>query len=236
MRNHRPLPDGRYTASPPMPSLLPTSSLPREASSTVRPTIAQPLHSTRPGDTFLDMSTWGKGMVWVNGHAMGRFWKIGPQQTLFMPGCWLKKGKNEIVVLDLLGPEETKIAGLKQPILDVLHNEEPVTHRKEGETLNLKGETPVATGELKPGGGWQTIQFNRPVEGRYFCRKARRSRRQRSCCHRRTLSDRRKRQRHLPPEMEHHVCRQRKLSMVKQHGRQDLRPSGIDNLVYGLRN
>ena len=25
------------------------------------------------GDTFLDMSTWGKGMVWVNGHAMGRF-------------------------------------------------------------------------------------------------------------------------------------------------------------------
>ena len=80
--------------------------------------------------------------------------------TLFMPGCWLKKGKNEIVVLDLLGPEETKIAGLKRPILDVLHNEEPVTHRKEGETLNLKGETPVATGELKPGGGWpdHTVQ------------------------------------------------------------------------------
>ena len=126
----------------------------------------------KTGDTFLDMSTWGKGMVWVNGHAMGRFWKIGPQQTLFMPGCWLKKGKNEIVVLDLLGPDETKIAGLKQPILDVLHNEEPVTHRKEGETLNLKGETPVATGELKPGGGWQTIQFNRPVEGRYFCLEA----------------------------------------------------------------
>ena len=44
------------------------------------------------GDTFLDMSTWGKGMVWVNGHAMGRFWEIGPQQTLFMPGCWLKEG------------------------------------------------------------------------------------------------------------------------------------------------
>mgnify|MGYP000794323697 CR=1 FL=1 len=36
-------------------------------------------------------------MVWVNGHAMGRFWEIGPQQTLFMPGCWLKKGENEIV-------------------------------------------------------------------------------------------------------------------------------------------
>ena len=43
-------------------------------------------------------------MVWVNGHAMGRFWEIGPQQTLFMPGCWLKEGENEILVLDLKGP------------------------------------------------------------------------------------------------------------------------------------
>ncbi len=53
-----------------------------------------------PGDVFLDMQTWGKGMIWVNGKAMGRFWEIGPQQTLFMPGCWLKKGENEIIVLD----------------------------------------------------------------------------------------------------------------------------------------
>ena len=47
----------------------------------------------KPGDTFLDMSTWGKGMVWVNGRALGRFWEIGPQQTLFLPGCWLKAGR-----------------------------------------------------------------------------------------------------------------------------------------------
>ena len=47
----------------------------------------------KTGDTFLDMQTWGKGMVWVNGHAMGRFWEIGPQQTLYMPGCWLKEGE-----------------------------------------------------------------------------------------------------------------------------------------------
>lgn len=72
------------------------------------------------GDTFLDMSTWGKGMVWVNGHAMGRFWEIGPQQTLYMPGCWLKKGKNEIIVLDLKGPLQRVVRGLKKPILDVL--------------------------------------------------------------------------------------------------------------------
>lgn len=49
------------------------------------------------GDTFLDMSTWGKGMVWVNGHAIGRFWEIGPQQTLYMPGCWLKKGETRLL-------------------------------------------------------------------------------------------------------------------------------------------
>lgn len=75
---------------------------------------------SKTDDTFLDMSTWGKGMVWVNGHAMGRFWEIGPQQTLFMPGCWLKKGVNEIIVLDLKGPEKAMVKGLKKPILDVL--------------------------------------------------------------------------------------------------------------------
>jgi hypothetical protein len=50
----------------------------------------------------------------------GRF---GPQQTLFMPGCWLKEGENEIIVLDLKGPEKASIRGLKKPILDWLRNE-----------------------------------------------------------------------------------------------------------------
>jgi len=53
------------------------------------------------GDTFLDMRNWGKGHVWVNGHHLGRFWQIGPQQSLYVPAEWLKKGKNSIVVLDL---------------------------------------------------------------------------------------------------------------------------------------
>ena len=48
----------------------------------------------KTGDTFLNMETWGKGQVYVNGHALGRFWSIGPQQTLYCPGCWLKKGEN----------------------------------------------------------------------------------------------------------------------------------------------
>ena len=53
------------------------------------------------GDTFLNFEAFGKGQVWVNGHAMGRIWHIGPQQTLYVPGCWLKKGKNEVIVLDI---------------------------------------------------------------------------------------------------------------------------------------
>ena len=56
------------------------------------------------GDTFLNMESWGKGQVYVNGHAIGRFWSIGPQQTLYVPGCWLKKGRNEVIVLDVVGP------------------------------------------------------------------------------------------------------------------------------------
>lgn len=124
------------------------------------------------GDVFLDMQTWGKGMVWVNGKAMGRFWKIGPQQTLFMPGCWLKKGENEIIVLDLLGPEKATIKGLDKPILDMLRAEAPMTHRKDGENLNLKNEKPVASGTLKAGNGWQEVKFDAPVKTRFFCLEA----------------------------------------------------------------
>jgi len=72
------------------------------------------------GDTYLDMSKWGKGVVWVNGHNLGRYWGIGPQQTLYLPAEWLKKGDNEIVVLELLNTSETELRSLKQPILSVI--------------------------------------------------------------------------------------------------------------------
>jgi len=45
------------------------------------------------GDTYLDMRNWGKGVVWVNGHNLGRYWSVGPQQTLYLPVEWLKKAK-----------------------------------------------------------------------------------------------------------------------------------------------
>ena len=127
---------------------------------------------SKTGDTFLDMSTWGKGMVWVNGKNLGRFWKIGPQQTLYMPGCWLKKGENEIIVQDIVGPEETSVEGLEKPIIDKLNVSSLNIHRKEGQNLDLSGETACKTGEFAPGNGWQEVKFDQPVTGRYVCIEA----------------------------------------------------------------
>ncbi|HWR34041.1 MAG TPA: beta-galactosidase family protein [Chitinophagaceae bacterium] len=53
------------------------------------------------GDTYFDMSNYSKGFVYVNGHNLGRYWNIGPQQRLFCPASWLRKGQNEIIVFDL---------------------------------------------------------------------------------------------------------------------------------------
>jgi len=71
-------------------------------------------------DTYLDMSKWGKGVVWVNGHNLGRYWSIGPQQTIYVPAEWLKAGRNEIIVFELLQPLQNELKGITQPILDKL--------------------------------------------------------------------------------------------------------------------
>ena len=77
------------------------------------------------GDTYLDMSQWGKGVVWVNGHNLGRYWYVGPQQTVYLPVEWLKKGTNDIEVLELLRPDQMKLQGLRHPILDSLQTQQP---------------------------------------------------------------------------------------------------------------
>jgi beta-galactosidase len=74
---------------------------------------------TSTADTFLDIRHLGKGALWINGHAIGRFWNIGPQDTLFVPGPWLRKGTNEIVVFDLAPTANIPtVVGLATPILD----------------------------------------------------------------------------------------------------------------------
>jgi beta-galactosidase len=75
---------------------------------------------TATADTFLDTRGWGKGTVFVNGHHLGRFWSIGPQQTLYIPGPWLRKGANDIVVFTLDTPEKTTMRGLASPVLNEL--------------------------------------------------------------------------------------------------------------------
>ena len=111
-------------------------------------------------------------MVWVNGYNLGRFWKIGPQQTLYMPGCWLKKGTNEIIVLDLEGPSAAKIAGIAKPILDKINNYDVLVHRKSGQTLDLSNETPLKTGSFAAGQGWKTIALDKSIVARYVCLEA----------------------------------------------------------------
>jgi beta-galactosidase len=77
----------------------------------------------RTGDTFLDVSNWGFGLLWVNGHCLGKYWNIGPTQTMYLPAPWLRAGANDVVVLDLLGPERPVLAGVKVPVLDRLRPE-----------------------------------------------------------------------------------------------------------------
>ncbi len=84
------------------------------------------------GDAFLDLRGWGKGIVFVNGHNLGRYWYIGPQQTLYCPGVWLKKGQNEIVVFEQIKDGLGTIAGVKEPVLNQLVKDEnaPAPRRK----------------------------------------------------------------------------------------------------------
>ncbi|MEV4945885.1 beta-galactosidase family protein [Streptomyces sp. NPDC053755] len=57
----------------------------------------------RPGDAALSLPGWGRGFVWVNGFCLGRYWEVGPQDSLFTPGPVLREGANEVWVLELEG-------------------------------------------------------------------------------------------------------------------------------------
>src|SRR5690606_7034559 len=50
-----------------------------------------------PADTFLNMQGWTKGVAYINGFNLGRYWEIGPQETLYIPAPLLRKGTNEFV-------------------------------------------------------------------------------------------------------------------------------------------
>lgn len=76
--------------------------------------------SGQPMDTFLNTVGWGKGVAFVNGHNLGRYWPLpGPQITLYVPAPFLKTGENELIIVELeYVPSNRKMKLQTQPILD----------------------------------------------------------------------------------------------------------------------
>jgi beta-galactosidase len=129
---------------------------------------------TRTADTFLDLRQWGKGVVWVNGHCLARYWNIGPTQTAYLPGAWLKTGANEVVVLDLTGPREPVMAGLEKPIPDELHPEFDFARKETRKgMLALDGHQAAYVNAFKAGAEVQEVTFPVPLLGSQFMLEAR---------------------------------------------------------------
>lgn len=57
--------------------------------------------TNEPADTFLRFDGWHKGLVWINGFNIGRYWEAGPQRALYISGPLLRQGQNEIVLFEL---------------------------------------------------------------------------------------------------------------------------------------
>jgi len=62
------------------------------------------------GDTFVELPGWTKGFVVVNGFNLGRYWEVGPQETLYLPGPLVRKGENEIIIFELHGTAAPKVS------------------------------------------------------------------------------------------------------------------------------
>jgi beta-galactosidase len=67
----------------------------------------------KTGDTFFDLINYTKGVLWINGHNLGRYWNIGPQKRLYCPESWLNEGLNEILIFDLHQTEPKPVLGMK---------------------------------------------------------------------------------------------------------------------------
>ncbi|PYI51788.1 glycoside hydrolase family 35 protein [Paenibacillus flagellatus] len=71
----------------------------------------------KAADTFLYLEGWTKGVVWVNGFNLGRYWNVGPQKSLYVPGPLLRPGTNEVVVFELHGCEAPEVEFKAEPDL-----------------------------------------------------------------------------------------------------------------------
>jgi beta-galactosidase len=87
------------------------------------PTLARgEFELAAPTDLFLDTSRWGKGVAWVNGFNLGRYWSRGPQRTLYVPRTVVYPGTNTVTILELEAARSTVISFVAQPSLG--HREE----------------------------------------------------------------------------------------------------------------
>ena len=68
-------------------------------------------------DTFVKLPTFKKGIIIVNNRVLSRHWEVGPQRSAYLPAPFLKKGKNEIVVLELEGYETPSVILDSEPDL-----------------------------------------------------------------------------------------------------------------------
>jgi beta-galactosidase len=108
----------------PFTSLAGFRYLPAQNEGELQPALYRGTFSLRTtGDTYLDMHGYGKGFVFINGHNLGKYWNIGPTQTLYVPAVWLKKGINEVVVFDQLLGDHKEISTLDHPVLNEVMKE-----------------------------------------------------------------------------------------------------------------
>lgn len=125
-----------------------------------------------PKDTYINMyKGWKKGVVWVNGHNLGRYWFIGSQQTLYCPASFLKQGDNEIVVLELDGGFGS-VKGNKEPLYQVRRDPSMAESSCEGKPVTPSRSQRIYQGTFSPGSEEQEILFSSPVTARYIAFKA----------------------------------------------------------------
>ncbi len=122
-------------------------------------------------DTFVDMTGWGKGAVWVNGKSLGKFWGIGPQQTMYLPAPWLKEGENEIVVFEMEYTGKRTLCGVDKPILNVLGPDKNAftTSRDYNRVPILDEYDGIFQGTVEHKTGWQEFAFDGMKTLRHLC-------------------------------------------------------------------
>jgi beta-galactosidase len=123
------------------------------------------------GDTFIDLTGWGKGAVWVNGRSLGKFWGIGPQQTIYLPAPWMKEGENEIVVFEMESTGKRTLHGVEKPILNTLGPDKNSfkTSREYNRIPVLDEFDGIFKGKVEKKTGWQEFMFDGMKTLRHLC-------------------------------------------------------------------